>query len=159
MFDRCAQCSAASPGHLQCCSECCGPIREVKLRHSVWAVVSQEIRPLSSPVRPDSAQGASARLSPSQTSLVRASSRFAPLFQQQNKHFGFRVANFHILRALALISSREEKTKVALYRPPAGGLNSRGGESFFRLGLARIGDGYRKVEKVSLIPTGVPDES
>ena len=22
MFDRCAQCSAASPGHLQCCSEC-----------------------------------------------------------------------------------------------------------------------------------------
>ena len=52
-----SQSVGGGPEQSQCCSGCCGPIREVKLRHSVWVVVFQENRPLTSPVEPRSARG------------------------------------------------------------------------------------------------------
>ena len=51
---------------------------------------------------------------------------------------------------------RQDKTKVALSDPQRGDFIPAGASNFFRLGLVRIGDGYRKL---SLTPTSVPEES
>ena len=50
----------------------------------------------------------------------------------------------------------QRRQKLPYTDPRRGDFIPAGASHFFRLGLARIGDGYRKL---SLTPTGVPNES